>query len=124
MEGMKNDETKPRFDLLDGEFIFEVATVMTFGAKKYADRNYMQLKWTRVFSACMRHLWKWFLGEKADNETGKSHLVHAGCCCMMLYEMRKSKKNDDRPILNTVSAYPERKETIENGSDKANIYTG
>ena len=98
MEGIKHDKEKPRFELLCGEFLFDVAEVMTFGAKKYADRNYMGLKWTRVFSACMRHLWAWFTGEEADKETGKSHLAHAGCCVMMLYEMQKRKGNDDRPL--------------------------
>jgi len=98
-EGIKHDTEKPRFDLLCGQFLFDVAEVMTFGAKKYADRNYLGLKWTRVFAAGMRHLWKWFCGEENDPETGKPHLAHAGCCVMMLYEMAMLRKeNDDRPF--------------------------
>ena len=98
-KGIKHDGDKPCFDLLCGEFLFDVANVMTFGSKKYAPRNYLGLKWCRVFNSCMRHLWAWFIGEDNDKETGKSHLAHAGCCVMMLYEMQlRKKENDNRPV--------------------------
>jgi hypothetical protein len=72
---------------------------MTFGAKKYDDRNYSKgMKWGRLFGAAMRHLWAFWLREEADKETGKSHLAHAICCCMMLRELTKTHKEfDDRP---------------------------
>lgn len=103
--GVKNDTEKTRFDLLSPDFLFEMADIMTFGAKKYADRNYLLgISWSRYFSALMRHAWNWFRGNEVDEETGRSHLAHAGCCLMILYDMQRSGrlgKWDDRPIDRT-----------------------
>jgi hypothetical protein len=77
-----------------------VARVLAFGASKYGERNWERgMKWGRPFAACMRHLWSWWRGEKADPETGMSHLWHAGCCIAFLiaYEARKV-GTDDRPV--------------------------
>ena len=56
------------------------------------------MAWSRPFGALMRHMWAWWKGEKADPETGMSHLWHAACCIMFLisYEERQI-GNDDRP---------------------------
>jgi hypothetical protein len=94
-------------DLLPPEFLFATATILTFGAKKYADRNWEQgMKWGRVFGALMRHMWYWwggkgptttnFLFGDTDEETGYSHLWHAACCLAFLisYEERKIGEDD------------------------------
>jgi hypothetical protein len=64
----------------------EVADVMTLGAIKYSDGNWMHVKnkKDRYFSATMRHLVAWKLGEINDPETGKNHLAHATCCILFL----------------------------------------
>lgn len=107
-EGRKGDADKVRMDLIPPELLFAVARVLTFGAAKYADRNWEKgMRWGRVFGACMRHLWAWwggkgpttrsFLFGELDEETGFSHLWHAGCCLAFLiaYEER-SVGEDDR----------------------------
>lgn len=97
--GRKDDADKVRMELLPPEMIEATAAVLTFGAKKYADRNWERgLKWSRCFGALMRHMWAWWRGEKADPETGYSHLWHASCCLSFLiaYEQRGSGE-DDRP---------------------------
>lgn len=99
--GAKFDDNKVRLDLVPPELIFAVGDILTFGAKKYADRNWERgMDWGRVFGALMRHLWKWwggalpttenFLFGNLDDETGKSHLWHAACCIAFLiaYESR------------------------------------
>lgn len=76
-----------------------IAAVLQFGAAKYSPRNWEQgMAWSRPFSALMRHMWAWWRGEKADPETGMSHLWHAGCCLAFLitYEQRRV-GSDDRP---------------------------
>lgn len=106
-EGRKDDVGKVRMDLLPPEFLFATATILTFGAKKYADRNWEQgMKWGRVFGALMRHMWYWwggkgptttnFLFGDTDEETGYSHLWHAACCLAFLisYEERKIGEDD------------------------------
>ena len=108
-EGLKFDSDKVRIELVPSEAIFAIAQIITFGAKKYADRNWeLGMKWSRVFGATMRHLWSWFAGKgpttrsflfgEIDDETGFSHLWHAGCCIAFLitYEER-GVGEDDRP---------------------------
>ena len=99
MEGRKDDQGKVRMELLPHELMIGVAKVLTFGAKKYNDRNWEKgMAWSRVYGALQRHLVAWWAGESRDEETGYSHLWHAGCCLafLMAYEMRGIGK-DDRP---------------------------
>lgn len=107
--GVKNDDGKARLDLVPPEIIFALAEILTFGVKKYEERNWEKgMKWGRVFGAMNRHLWAWWAGKintknsflfgSLDMETGKSHLWHAACCIAFLvtYEERKVGE-DDRP---------------------------
>lgn len=100
-EGRKDDGGKDRFELLPPEALFGIARVLTFGASKYGVRNWESgMGWGRVFGALMRHMWAWwggcgpttksFLFGELDDETGFSHLWHAGCCLTFLiaYEQR------------------------------------
>jgi hypothetical protein len=89
--GHKDDSGKVRMDLIPPELLFAVGDILTFGAQKYAPRNWETgMLWSRPFGALMRHLWAWWGGEKMDPETGRSHLWHAGCCIAFLiaYEER------------------------------------
>ena len=98
-EGRKDDQDKLRMELLPPEFLEATASILTFGAKKYDDRNWEKgMAWSRVYGALMRHLWSWWKGDVSDPETGKSHLWHACCCLAFLvtYEQRKV-GTDDRP---------------------------
>ena len=98
-EGRKDDHGKLPYHLLPPELMEGIAAVLQFGAAKYAPRNWEQgMAWSRPFSALMRHMWAWWRGEKADPETGMSHLWHAGCCLAFLiaYEQRRI-GSDDRP---------------------------
>jgi len=98
-EGVKFDSDKIRMELLPPELLVGVADILTFGTKKYADRNWEKgMDWSRVYGALLRHLNAWWGGEDTDSETGKSHLWHAGCCIAFLitYEQRGI-GNDDRP---------------------------
>lgn len=93
-EGRKDDEGKVKYDLLPSEYLEATASVLTFGAGKYEDRNWEKgMSWGRVFGALMRHLWAWWnpLVPDTDEETGYSHLWHASCClCFLIcYEQRK-----------------------------------
>lgn len=97
--GRKDDHGKVPYHLLAPEFLDATAQVLKFGAEKYAERNWEKgMNWSRPFSALMRHMWAWWRGERADPETGMSHLWHAACCIMFLlaYEAR-TVGNDDRP---------------------------
>lgn len=112
-EGVKFDNGKIRLELIPSEVIFALGSVLTFGAKKYDDRNWeLGMKWSRVFGAAMRHLWWWYGGKgpttknflfgDLDDETGMSHLWHALCCIAFLvtYEER-GVGEDDRVASST-----------------------
>lgn len=103
-EGTKYDEGKTPYDLLSVEFLEGIAEVSAYGAAKYEPYNWAKgIKYSRVFSALMRHLWNWWRGERCDKESGLHHLHHAGCCLMYLahYESkrRRYRKFDDRSKL-------------------------
>lgn len=97
--GLKYDEDKIRTDLLPVNPIMDIAKVLTFGAKKYADRNWERgIAWNRVYGALQRHLMAWWGGQNCDPETGLSHLSHAGCCIMFLMEFEQTHRElDNRP---------------------------
>jgi hypothetical protein len=110
MQGQKFDHDKDQLELLPPELIFAVGRVLTYGAEKYAPRNWEGgIAWSRVFGALMRHMWAWWAGRAPtsrnfllgdlDPETHYSHLWHAGCCIAFLiaYEERGMTAFDDRP---------------------------
>ena len=97
LEGRKDDQEKIRLDLMPPELLTAVGSVLTFGAKKYSDRNWEKgMKWGRVYAALQRHLLAWHSGEEKDPESGMSHLWHAGCCVAFLitYEQRGIGEDD------------------------------
>ena len=101
-EGTKFDDGKLPLDLWSPDAIEETAKVLAFGANKYEPYNWAKgIKYSRVFSALLRHLWAFWRRERYDRETGIHHLAHAMCCLMFLlhYEMnrRKYREYDNRP---------------------------
>lgn len=97
--GYKLDEGKLRYDLIPPEFLEGTAEILTYGAKKYAPRQWEGgMAWSRPYGALLRHLFAWWnpFEPDTDPETGKSHLFHACCCLAFLvtYEARKIGKDD------------------------------
>ncbi len=100
-EGHKDDSEKIRYDLIPPELLDGVAEILTFGAKKYDDRNWEKgMDWHRPFRALMNHMWAWWRGQDNDPETGKSHLWHAACniAFLMAYEQRNVGKDDRHKV--------------------------
>jgi hypothetical protein len=87
-EGIKFDASKPRWDLLPMAPIDEVVKVLTHGAEKYGPNNWQQLvdAQNRYYAALMRHITAWRNGEQKDADSGFSHLAHAICNLIFLYE--------------------------------------
>lgn len=96
-EGRKDDQGKACFHYLPADALAAINKVLVFGAGKYGDRNWERgMAWLRPANAALRHLFAWMRGERADPETGMSHLWHAGCCILFLitYELRQIGKDD------------------------------
>lgn len=84
-EGLKYDQDKPRMELLDADALTGLATVLTFGAKKYAANNWRSgISNSRLIAALLRHLFAIMRGEYNDPESGLPHIDHVGCCWMFL----------------------------------------
>lgn len=82
---MKDDRESTCYDLLIWEIINLVADVFKFGAKKYSPFGWLHVvdyKW-KYFNALLRHLIKWWTGEKVD-ESGHNHLDHVIANAMIL----------------------------------------
>lgn len=95
----KYDTDKPKLELIPPEAVEALGVILTFGAQKYAPRNWEKgMGWGRVFGAALRHLFAWWRRDAGDPDTGRSHLWHALCCVTFLvaYEMR-GVGEDDRP---------------------------
>ncbi len=87
--GIKFDSEKIRLDLIPSEMLEEVGKVLTFGAKKYGDNNWLEgMAWWRLYGATLRHLLAWWMGQKKDEESGLLHLAHAIACIsfLLVYE--------------------------------------
>ena len=97
--GTKYDTGKLRFDLVPSEALEAVVEVWTYGANKYADRDWEKgLAWGRIFAALMRHMWAFWRGESLDEESGLPHLAHAAWCTLALLQYYLMKiGTDDRP---------------------------
>jgi len=99
-EATKNDQDKPRMELLPPKALRGAAVVFGYGAKppKYSEFNYKLgkgLDWGRVFAAIQRHLNSWNDGEELDKESGYPHLWHALCGMMMLDDLVESGMGKD-----------------------------
>jgi hypothetical protein len=101
MSFRKSDGGKVRFSLIPWDALMGILEILEYGANKYQPDNWTKgADWSRYYNALMRHLTAWWLGEKADPETGRSHLLHCGACLLFLiaYEIRGIGR-DDRPKL-------------------------
>lgn len=99
-EGRKDDSGKDPWHLAPWDAFRAIVKVLRFGADKYEPRNWERgMAWSRPYAALMRHMTAWFEGQRADPETGMSHLWHAGCCIVFLisFELRGI-GTDDRPL--------------------------
>lgn len=87
---MKNDDGKPRYDLLPPKALGLLVDCLTYGAKKYDDYNWRKdggIDPNRLFAATQRHLWAWKEGEVLDKESGLPHLAHAATNLLMMLDL-------------------------------------
>lgn len=98
--GLRFDAGKSRWDLVPPE-IGELVDVYTFGATKYAARNWeLGMSWGRVFGSLLRHAWAFWRGEDIDRETGMHHMAHcAWNAIALLTYSRRGIGLDDRVKL-------------------------
>ena len=106
MSGKRYDQGKNRLDLLSFCALWQVGAVGTRGSVKYADRNWEGgMCYSRTLGCALRHIFKWAVGHKYDEESGLHHMAHAAWNIMALlhFEMNydQYKEFDDIPDTRT-----------------------
>lgn len=90
---MKFDTDKLRYDLIPVSATRGLASVLTYGAKKYKPGNWKLVDdKDKYVAALYRHLDAWRDGEKVDEESGLSHLAHAMTNIAFLLDLDKPTK--------------------------------
>lgn len=102
--GLRFNEGKLRYDLVEPHAFRDFVEVLTDGANKYFDRNWERgLSWTSVLASLKRHIAAIEMGEDRDPESGRLHIAHAACNVHFLNAFYYTfPQGDDRPkrILN------------------------
>ncbi len=97
--GLRYNEGKLRFDLVNPFAHERMVEVMTKGADKYAVRNWEKgMPWTSVVASLKRHLNEFEKGVDVDPESGCLHIDHIACNVHFLsayYDLYP--EGDDRP---------------------------
>jgi len=102
-QGLRYNEGKLRFDLLNPYAQEGIVKVLTRGAEKYAPRNWEKgMSWTSVIASLKRHLNAIEKGEDFDPETGLLHIDHVQCNAHFLSAYYKiAPQFDDRGTVTT-----------------------
>jgi len=89
MKGVRYNQGKLLFNLIEPEFEKQLAEVMTFGAKKYDINNWKKIPKHKGIDDCknslMRHFNAYRRGEFIDEDSGKPHLACLAVNSMFLY---------------------------------------
>lgn len=98
-KGIKYNTGKLRYDLVHPEAHEGMVDILTFGAEKYAARNWENgMKWSSIIASLKRHLAAMERGEDYDKESGRLHADHVACNAHFLSAYyRIYPQGDDRP---------------------------
>lgn len=103
-KGLKLDDGKLRYELLDDAAEDELVAVLSFGAVKYEPDNWRVVEDAeeRYVGALRRHISKRRRGRIFDSETGLLEYAHAACCAHFLLGLELMRRPD------LVDSLPER----------------
>lgn len=105
--GAKDDSSKPRLDLVLGDFAYAlwgVGLVGTFGAKKYTDKGWHEVDngIERYSNALLRHYLNFKSGEMDDKESNLPHLAHLAWNALAILQLYMEKWNRERCATLTI----------------------
>lgn len=97
-KGVRFNEGKNRFDLLEPFAVEKLSEVFTMGAKKYAPNNWLKgMEWSKITASLKRHLNAYEQGIDYDPESGLLHAQHIAWNAMALISYYKHcPQYDDR----------------------------
>lgn len=86
-EGLRFNEGKLRYDLLPPKALKEMAKIMTYGATKYAPRNWEKgMDWSKCLASLKRHLADFEHCIDNDDESNCLHIAHVAVNAAFLTE--------------------------------------
>lgn len=117
MAADRDNANKLRLDLLPVAALCDVAAVMTYGATKYAERNWEQgAKPSGEYIACaLRHILAYQGGEDIDPESRRPHLAHAATNLLFLLELTACQKVADN--RSDIAAAPATRQRVRGACD-------
>src|SRR5690349_20922354 len=88
--GLRFNEGKLRWSLVDYPSIEPMVRVLMFGAQKYDDHNWKKgLNKDQILESMQRHLAALMNGEMCDPESGLPHVGHIMCNAMFFQYFNK-----------------------------------
>lgn len=81
--GAKQSASPYRLDLIPPLSLFDVATVLAYGATKYGVDNWRGISVEDHLNHALQHIYAFLAGDRQDN-----HLGHATCRMMMAHEQK------------------------------------
>lgn len=102
--GLRFNEGKRKWSLVDFDSLEDMVKVLEFGAVKYGEYNWQKgLKTTGIIESMLRHVFSYLNGEDNDKESGISHIGHIQCNAMFLAYMQKNKPELDSRRLKNIN---------------------
>lgn len=96
IQGVRENEGKLRWSLVDFESLEVMVRVLEFGEKKYSRDNWKHgLKTTEIIESLLRHVFAVLRGEYIDTESGLPHTGHILSNAMYLEYMMNNKSEFD-----------------------------
>ena len=84
-ESLKYDDGKLRMDLIPPSALRSIATVLTYGAKKYKANSWQGIAPDRYVAALLRHFTAFMENPMSvDEESGLLHIEHVICNAVFL----------------------------------------
>ena len=81
--GLRFNEGKPRWSLMNYKSMEPMIRVLEYGANKYSDHNWQKgLNKVEILECLQRHLAALIDGEKLDAESKQQHIGHILCNAM------------------------------------------
>lgn len=104
-EGLRYNDGKARYDLLEPYAIEQLVKVFTQGSLKYKPRNWeLGMSWSSVLASLKRHIAAFEKGEDFDKESGNYHMAHAAWNALALvsyYKLAPTMDDRQHSYLNT-----------------------
>lgn len=103
-KALHDSSQKSGVDQIPAEVLLAWGEIFRYGATKYSRDNWKKgTDWHQFYGSTLRHLFKWWLGETVDPESGLPHLAHAiwNVGALMYYQLH-GLGMDDRQVASAL----------------------